>query len=79
MSNPACAQPDGRPSPVSPDTVGLFEGAHYYHCGAFRPQYDCKMRNLGVPFCRVCRQVISARIGVPAPPKSSCAPPAHEA
>ena len=70
MSNPACNQPDSRPSPVPADTVGLFEGAHYYHCGAFRPQYDCKMRNLGVPFCRVCSQVISDRIGVPPPPES---------
>ena len=41
----------------------LFEGAHYYHCGAFRPEYDCKMRALSVPFCRVCRQVIWNRIG----------------
>jgi hypothetical protein len=79
MSNPACNQPDSRPSPVPPDTVGLFEGAHYYHCGAFRPQYDCKMRNLGVAFCRVCSQVISDRIGVPPPPeKTPYRVPAHE-
>jgi hypothetical protein len=65
MSNPSCNQPDGRPSPLPTDAVGLFEGAHYYHCGCFRPQYDCKMRNLGAPFCRVCSQVIMDRIGVP--------------
>jgi hypothetical protein len=63
MSNPNCAQVDSRPSPVPTGTVGLFEGAHYYHCGAFRPEYDCKMRALSVPFCRVCRQVIWNRIG----------------
>jgi IgA Peptidase M64 len=63
MSNPSCGTIDSRPSPVPASTVGLFEGAHYYHCGAFRPQYDCKMRNLGVPFCAVCRQVIWNRIG----------------
>ena len=63
MSNPDCAQVDSRPSPVPAGTVGLFEGAHYYHCGGFRPEYDCKMRNLGVPFCHVCRQVIWNRIG----------------
>lgn len=63
MSNPNCAQVDSRPSPVPAGTVGAFEGAHYYHCGAFRPEYDCKMRNLGVPFCRICRQVIWNRIG----------------
>jgi len=62
MSNPSCGTVDSRPSPVPAATVGLFEGAHYYHCGGFRPQYDCKMRNLGVPFCTVCRQVIWNRI-----------------
>ena len=63
MSNPNCSQVDSRPSPVPAGTVGLFEGAHYYHCGAFRPEYDCKMRALSVPFCRICRQVIWNRIG----------------
>ena len=63
MSNPACNAVDSRPSPVPTGTVGLFEGAHYYHCGGFRPEYDCKMRNLGAPFCRICRQVIGNRIG----------------
>ena len=29
----------------------------------FRPEYDCKMRALSVPFCRICRQVIWNRIG----------------
>ncbi len=62
MSNPNCSQVDSRPSPVATGTVGLFEGAHYYHCGAFRPEFDCKMRALSVPFCRVCRQVIWNRI-----------------
>ncbi|HSK25940.1 MAG TPA: M64 family metallopeptidase, partial [Jiangellales bacterium] len=62
MRNPNCAQVDTRPSPVPAGTVGLFEGAHYFHCDAFRPEFDCKMRNLGVPFCRVCRQVIWNRI-----------------
>jgi hypothetical protein len=62
MSNPDCSTVDNRPSPVPAGTVGLFEGAHYYHCGAFRPEYDCKMRNLSVPFCRICRQVIWNRI-----------------
>ena len=62
MSNPNCGQVDSRPSPVPTGTVGLFEGAHYYHCGGYRPEYDCKMRNLGVPFCHICRQVIRNRI-----------------
>jgi hypothetical protein len=70
MSNPSCSTVDSRPSPVPTGTVGLFEGAHYYHCGAFRPEYDCKMRALSVPFCAVCRQVIRNRIGplMAAPP-----------
>lgn len=63
MSNPSCGTVDSRPSTVANGTVGLFEGAHYYHCGAYRPEYDCKMRNLGVPFCRICRQVILNKIG----------------
>jgi IgA Peptidase M64 len=64
MSNPNCTQIDGRPSPVPTGTVGLFEGAFYNHCGAYRPEYDCKMRNLGVPFCHVCRQVIWNRLAM---------------
>ena len=62
MANPNCAQVDSRPSPVPTGTVGLFEGAFYNHCGAYRPEYDCKMRNLGVAFCHVCRQVIWNRL-----------------
>jgi hypothetical protein len=56
--NANCTQCDPQASPVPTGTVGTFEGADYYHCGAFRPEYDCRMRNLGVPFCRVCQDVI---------------------
>ena len=63
MSNPNCATVDSRASTVPVGTVGLFEGAHYYHCGAYRPEYECKMRDLGQPFCRVCKQAIWNRIG----------------
>lgn len=53
-------QPDPFPGAV---VVGLYEGAHYYHCGAFRPVFNCKMRNLTtnttppvpIPFCPVCQ------------------------
>ncbi|WP_445045147.1 M64 family metallopeptidase, partial [Streptomyces sp. SAS_272] len=61
MSNPNCATVDSRPSTVPAGTVGCFEGAHYYHCRAYRPEYKCKMQELGVPFCQVCHQVILAR------------------
>lgn len=63
MSNPNCGVVDSRPSTVPAGTVGLFEGAHYYHCGCWRPEHACKMRDLGVPFCRVCRAAIWNRIG----------------
>ncbi len=63
QSNGSCAQVDSSASPVPAGTVGTFEGAHYYHCGAYRPEFDCKMRNLSVPFCAVCRAVIWNRLG----------------
>lgn len=56
--NADCTRCDSQGNPVSANTVGLFEGAHYYHCGAYRPQFDCRMLNLGQPFCAVCRQRI---------------------
>ena len=62
MSNPDCAQVDSRPSTVPAGTVGLFEGARYYHCGAYRPEHACKMQALGLPFCRVCSKIIFDRI-----------------
>ncbi|WP_251075751.1 M64 family metallopeptidase [Streptomyces sp. ISL-12] len=67
MSNPNCATVDTRPSTVPAGTVGCFEGAHYYHCRCFRPEHNCKMRELSVPFCQVCRQVIRARTKVTKP------------
>jgi hypothetical protein len=62
MSNPNCTLCDNRPSTVSAGTVGAFEGAHYYHCGAYRPEYDCRMRNNGSQFCAVCQQAIRNRL-----------------
>lgn len=49
--------PDINPPPAS-FVVGTYEGAHYKHCGAYRPSYNCKMRKLGQPFCPVCRREI---------------------
>ncbi len=62
MSNPNCSNCDSRASSVPIGTVGAFEGAHYYHCGAYRPEYNCKMRALGQPFCAVCRRVIEQKL-----------------
>lgn len=58
-SNPDCRQVDPRPtSPVGNLTVGAFEGANKFHCRAYRPQFECKMRHLGQPFCAVCQRKI---------------------
>jgi hypothetical protein len=61
-SNTNCAQCDPQANPVAADTVGLFEGAHYCHCGAFRPTFDCRMRTIGQPFCKVCQEVIANKL-----------------
>ena len=62
-TNPNCTECDTTASPVPAGTVGAFEGAHYYHCDAFRPEFDCRMRKIGTTdFCAVCRQVIRNRL-----------------
>lgn len=53
---------DPQSSPVGADTVGLFEGARYFHGAAFRPQFTCRMRALGHPFCAVCADVITTKL-----------------
>ena len=57
-TNANCALCDPQPNPFPPGTVGAFEGADNYHCGAFRPEFDCRMRNVSTPFCAVCQQAI---------------------
>ncbi len=47
----------------TPDTagngvVGLFEGAHYHTTGWYRPELNCAMGSLGVPFCSVCSEAL---------------------
>lgn len=56
-NNPNCSTCDPTANPFTATTVGAFEGAHYYHCDAYRPGWDCMMRNFGT-FCGVCQQVI---------------------
>jgi len=56
--NADCRFCDPQPNPLPAATVGAYEGAHYYHCGAYRPQFDCRMRALGHPFCAVCQRQI---------------------
>jgi hypothetical protein len=78
--NADCTKCDAQSNPVSDDTVGLFEGAHYYHCKAYRPVFDCLMRSVGSgrPFCGVCQEAIKKKIiegaGAPTSPdaQSTC-------
>lgn len=59
MSNPDCSECDDSASPVPAGTVGAFEGAHYHHCGAYRPEYECMMRRSAFgSFCAVCEEQI---------------------
>jgi hypothetical protein len=66
--NANCAGCDPQPSPVTASTVGLFEGGDYYHCGVYRPAFDCRMRNLNQPFCGVCQSVIVKKLTPFLPP-----------
>jgi hypothetical protein len=53
-SNGDCGECDVQSSPVADGTVGAFEGGNHYHCNIWRPEYNCRMRVLGQPFCTVC-------------------------
>jgi IgA Peptidase M64 len=61
--NADCTQCDSQSSPVAAGSVGLFEGARYYHCGLYRPEFDCRMNHNTVPHCAVCCGVIISVIG----------------
>jgi hypothetical protein len=56
--NEDCSGVDPQARPVPEGTVGAFEGARYFHCRLYRPEFDCKMRTKTEPFCKVCSQVI---------------------
>ena len=57
-SNADCAVCDPQPNPVVGQVVGVYEGAHYYHCDAFRPVFSCMMRDFAA-FCPVCSKKIT--------------------
>ncbi|MBK6514461.1 MAG: hypothetical protein IPG04_10175 [Polyangiaceae bacterium] len=46
------------PLSASSQTVGAFLGANHCTTGAYRPSKTCKMRDLGSPFCAVCKAQI---------------------
>jgi hypothetical protein len=57
--------------PAFATAIGEFEGARYTAAGMYRPRRQCLMRQLGRPFCEVCRQEFVLRLlgggwGVPA-------------
>jgi hypothetical protein len=56
--NGDCTQSDSQPNPKDTTYVGAYEGANYFHCGCYRPSFNCRMRALNNPFCLVCQQVI---------------------
>jgi hypothetical protein len=62
-SNPDCTRCDTQPDPCGAGTVGTYEGAYYYHCGIYRPEYQCMMKNL-TGFCAVCRKQITDHMSV---------------
>lgn len=47
------------PTPDTPTydgIVGAFQGGRYYNTGIFRPTRNCRMRNVNVEFCPVCKE-----------------------
>lgn len=69
-ANANCAECDSQANPKAASYVGAYEGAQYFHCGLYRPQYDCRMRALSNPFCAVCRDVIEDVLTPLKPPES---------
>jgi hypothetical protein len=61
-SNKNCKVCDPQANPLPASTVGAYEGAFYNHCGAYRPQFNCRMRALNNPYCAVCQRVIRQTI-----------------
>jgi pimeloyl-ACP methyl ester carboxylesterase len=50
------------PPGAETEFIGAFEGAKYKDKGIYRPALQCRMRSPEVPFCRVCRSIITARL-----------------
>ncbi|MEZ4600111.1 MAG: M64 family metallopeptidase [Syntrophotaleaceae bacterium] len=70
QQNPDCTTVGPDSNPLTGDdaeATGLFEGAGQFHCGLYRPAYECIMRE-GKRFCAVCREVIYTRLRSYLPP-----------
>jgi len=70
QQNPDCTtvSPDSNPLiGTDASATGLFEGAGTFHCGLYRPAFECIMRS-GKRFCAVCREAIHARLRTYLPP-----------
>jgi hypothetical protein len=61
-SNADCTKSDTQSNPKAANYVGAYEGADYYHCGCYRPSFNCRMKALNNPFCGVCQAVIRATL-----------------
>jgi hypothetical protein len=61
--NPDCTKCDQQANPFAVATTGLYEGARYYHCGIYRPEFGCMMKDLS-GFCSVCRKRITDTMAV---------------
>jgi hypothetical protein len=52
------ATPIPTPETSSYPGIGVFEGCRYMTTGIYRPKQNCRMRELGQPFCSVCSEGI---------------------
>ena len=69
-ANADCTMCDPQANPYpGMQIVGLYEGAHYYHCDAYRPVFSCMMRNFA-PYCPVCTQRILSTLAPFEPPNT---------
>jgi hypothetical protein len=64
---PILLNPDDTKCPPSSsiypvDSVGLFEGAKYFHTKIFRPSFNCMMKEYKEPFCKVCVEVVAQKL-----------------
>jgi Mg-chelatase subunit ChlD len=61
-ANSDCTKCDPQSNPKAGSCVGAYEGAGYFHCGLYRPQFECRMRALNNAFCAVCQSVIETAL-----------------